>query len=60
LTRVTLDELTEAVAVDAVMLAMTDMQGRLRCKRLAGTYFLNEALEHGAQGCNYLLAVEAT
>jgi glutamine synthetase len=60
LTRVTLDELTEVVALDAVMLAMTDMQGRLHGKRLTGAYFLNEVVEHGAQGCNYLLAVEAT
>src|SRR5438270_3852894 len=61
LTRVTLDELTEAVAlgaVDTVVLAMTDMQGRLQGKRLTGTHFLNEVAEHGAEGCNYLLAVD--
>jgi glutamine synthetase len=61
LTRVTLDELTEAVAlgtVDTVVLAMTDMQGRLQGKRLTGTHFLNEVVEHGAEGCNYLLAVD--
>ncbi|HEV3284390.1 MAG TPA: glutamine synthetase family protein [Solirubrobacteraceae bacterium] len=57
----TLDELTEAVAlgtVDTVVLAMTDMQGRLQGKRLTGTHFLNEVVEHGAEGCNYLLAVD--
>jgi glutamine synthetase len=61
LTRVTLDELTEAVAlgaVDTVVLAMTDMQGRLQGKRLTGTHFLSEVLEHGAESCNYLLAVD--
>jgi glutamine synthetase len=61
LTRVTLDELTEAVAlggVDTVVLAMTDMQGRLQGKRLTGTHFLNEVAEHGAESCNYLLAVD--
>jgi glutamine synthetase len=61
LTRVTLDELTEAVAlgtVDTVVLAMTDMQGRLQGKRLTGTHFLSEVAEHGAEGCNYLLAVD--
>src|SRR5205807_8465827 len=61
LTRVTLDELTEAVAVgavDTVVLAMTDMQGRLQGKRLIGTHFLEEVLEHGAESCNYLLAVD--
>ncbi|HEV7584829.1 MAG TPA: glutamine synthetase family protein [Solirubrobacteraceae bacterium] len=57
----TLDELTEAVtlgSIDTVVLAMTDMQGRLQGKRLTGTHFLNEVVEHGAEGCNYLLAVD--
>jgi glutamine synthetase len=61
LTRMTLDELTEAVAlgsVDTVVLAMTDMQGRLQGKRLTGTHFLGEVVEHGAESCNYLLAVD--
>jgi glutamine synthetase len=61
LTGVTLDELTEAVAqgaVDTVVLGMTDMQGRLQGKRLTGTHFINEVLEHGAESCNYLLAVD--
>jgi glutamine synthetase len=34
------------------------MQGRLQGKRLTGTHFLNEVVEHGAEGCNYLLAVD--
>jgi glutamine synthetase len=58
---VTLDELTEAVAqgtVDTVLLAMTDMQGRLQGKRLTATHFLSEVAEHGAESCNYLLAVD--
>jgi len=58
---VTLDELTDAVArgtVDTVLLAMTDMQGRLQGKRLTGTHFLHEVVEHAAEGCNYLLAVD--
>jgi glutamine synthetase len=58
---VTLDELKEAVAqgtVDTVLLAMTDMQGRLQGKRLTATHFLDEVAEHGAEGCNYLLAVD--
>src|ERR1700689_1097454 len=37
---------------------MTDMQGRLQGKRLTGTHFLQEVAEHGAEGCNYLLAVD--
>jgi glutamine synthetase len=58
---VTLDELREAVAggaVDTVLLAMTDMQGRLQGKRLMATHFLQEVVEHGAESCNYLLAVD--
>ena len=57
----TLEELTEAVAqgsVDTVLLAMTDMQGRLQGKRLTATHFLAEVAEHGAESCNYLLAVD--
>jgi glutamine synthetase len=58
---VTLDELTKAVsegAVDTVLLGMTDMQGRLQGKRLTAQHFLAEVAEHGAEGCNYLLAVD--
>ncbi|MBA3636990.1 MAG: glutamine synthetase [Rubrobacteraceae bacterium] len=37
---------------------MTDMQGRLQGKRLTATHFLDEVVEHDAEGCNYLLAVD--
>jgi glutamine synthetase len=58
---VTLDELRQAVAdgtVDTVLLAIADMEGRLQGKRLTASHFLNDVLEHGAEGCNYLLAVD--
>jgi glutamine synthetase len=58
---VTVDELREAVAegtVDTVLLAIADMEGRLQGKRLTATHFLADVLEHGAEGCNYLLAVD--
>jgi glutamine synthetase len=58
---VTLEELREEVSrgrIDTVLLAMTDMQGRLQGKRLTATHFLREVLEHGAESCNYLLAVD--
>jgi len=58
---VTLDELTKAVAdgtVDTVLLAIADMEGRLQGKRLTASHFLDDVLEHGAEGCNYLLAVD--
>ncbi len=48
----------EADEVDTVVLAFTDMQGRLQGKRLHGRYFLDVALEQGTEGCNYLLAVD--
>ncbi len=57
----TLDELKAAVErgeIDTVLLAMTDMQGRLQGKRLTAEHFLEEVADHGAEGCNYLLAVD--
>jgi glutamine synthetase len=57
----TLDELKADIAagrVDTVLLAMTDMQGRLQGKRLTAPFFLDSVLGHGAEACNYLLAVD--
>jgi len=57
----TLDQLRsdiEAGTVDTVVVAFTDMQGRLTGKRLHGHYFLDHVLEDGTEGCNYLLAVD--
>ena len=45
-------------AVDTVLLAFTDMQGRLQGKRMHARFFVDEALGHGTEGCNYLLAVD--
>jgi glutamine synthetase len=56
-----IEELTAAIqsgAIDTVVVAMTDMQGRLTGKRIHGDHFLNEVLKHGTEGCNYLLAVD--
>jgi len=50
--------LVEQGEVDTVVVAFTDMQGRLMGKRLHAEYFLDEAVEHGVEGCNYLLALE--
>mgnify|MGYP001397465797 CR=1 FL=1 len=55
------DELRRAVdegAIDTVVVAFTDMQGRLQGKRIHGRWFLDSVLEHGTEGCNYLLAVD--
>jgi glutamine synthetase len=53
-----LRELVEAGTVDTVLVAMTDMQGRLQGKRCAAEYFLNEVVPHATEACNYLLAVD--
>ncbi|MGI9184233.1 MAG: glutamine synthetase family protein [Solirubrobacteraceae bacterium] len=56
-----LDELRAKVdgeEIDTVLLALTDMQGRLQGKRLTARHFLSEVAEQGAEGCNYLLAVD--
>ena len=57
----TLDELRKAVdkgSVDTVLLTIADMEGRLQGKRLTAGHFLDEVVEHHAEGCNYLLAVD--
>jgi glutamine synthetase len=57
----TLDQLKTAVrqgAVDTVLLALTDMEGRLQGKRLTGEHFVDVVADHGAEACNYLLAVD--
>ena len=53
-----LRSLIEGGAVDTVVVAFTDMQGRLQGKYLHASYFLEHALGHGVEGCNYLLAVD--
>jgi hypothetical protein len=45
-------------AVDTVVVAFPDMQGRLQGKRIHAQFFLDTVLEHGTEGCNYLLAVD--
>src|SRR5258708_31368846 len=45
-------------AIDTVVVAITDMQGRLQGKRFHAPFFLNEVLANGTEGCNYLLAVD--
>jgi glutamine synthetase len=58
----TLDQLTTSIrsgSIDTVVVAFTDMQGRLVGKRLHGAFFLDQDVAgHGIEGCNYLLAVD--
>jgi glutamine synthetase len=56
-----LDELraeTERGSIDTVLIALCDMQGRLMGKRLTARHFLESVADHGAEACNYLLAVD--
>ena len=48
----------ESGQIDTVLVAFTDMQGRLQGKRMHAQFFLDSVLEHGTEGCNYLLAVD--
>lgn len=48
----------ESGEVDTVLVAATDMQGRLQGKRVTGRFFLDEVMDHGTEGCNYLLAAD--
>ena len=59
--QLTVDQLraeVDAGRVDTVLLALTDMQGRLQGKRLSARYFLEEVVPHAAEACAYLLAVD--
>jgi len=58
LTEVELESLVRAGDVDTVIVAFTDMQGRLTGKRVAARLFVEEVAAHGAECCNYLLAVD--
>jgi glutamine synthetase len=48
----------ESGAIDTVVAAFTDMQGRLFGKRIQIEYFLDEVVDHGVEGCDYLLALD--
>jgi glutamine synthetase len=59
--RLTLAGLRSDIAageVDTVIVAFTDMQGRLQGKRMHAAFFLDHVLDEGTEGCNYLLAVD--
>src|SRR6201996_5215286 len=58
LTQRELDELIAAGDIDTVIVGFADMQGRLTGKRVAARLFTEEVAKHGAECCNYLLAVD--
>jgi len=45
-------------AIDTVIVAFTDHYGRLIGKRFDAGFFLDHALAHGAEACDYLLTVD--
>jgi glutamine synthetase len=56
-----LPELRESVRlgqIDTVIVALTDMQGRLQGKRLHARFFLEEVVPNNTEACAYLLAVD--
>jgi glutamine synthetase len=53
-----LGQTIESGHVDTVLVVFTDMQGRLQGKRVHARYFLDEVMDHGMEGCNYLLSVD--
>ncbi|MGH9072701.1 MAG: glutamine synthetase family protein [Acidimicrobiales bacterium] len=53
-----LEALAAGGRVDTVVVAFTDMQGRLQGKRFHARHFLDEVVTHGTEACNYLLAVD--
>jgi glutamine synthetase len=59
--RLSIGELRTLIAsgeVDAVLLALVDMQGRLQGKQLGARHFVADVLDHGAGACSYLLSVD--
>jgi len=45
--------------IDTIVVAFTDMQGRLMGKRLHAEFFIEEVeADHVVEGCNYLLALD--
>ena len=58
LTQAELERLVAAKEIDTVILAFPDMQGRLTGKRVSARLFVEEVAAHGAECCNYLLAVD--
>ena len=54
----TLRELIVDGAVDTVILAFPDLQGRPVGKRVTASFFLDNVHDHGIEVCDYLLAVD--
>ena len=58
LSQAELESWSAAGEIDTVIVAFTDMQGRLTGKRISARLFVEDIAAHGAECCNYLLAVD--
>ena len=58
LTQADLEKLVAGGEIDTVIVAFADMQGRLTGKRISARLFVEDVAAHGAECCNYLLAVD--
>ena len=58
LSQTDLESLVAAGEIDTVIVAFTDMQGRLTGKRISARLFVEDTAANGAECCNYLLAVD--
>ncbi len=57
--RITKEELfgrIETGDIDTIILAVTDMQGRLQGKRVDGRFFMEDLRDGVVEGCSYLFA----
>jgi glutamine synthetase len=55
---VELEEMVRGGQIDTIVVAITDMQGRLMGKRVQGQAFLDGVIAHGAHFCTYLLGTD--
>ena len=56
---VELEQMVRDGRIDTIIVALTDMQGRLMGKRVQGEAFLNGVIDHGAHFCTYLLGTRS-
>ncbi|MEZ4870239.1 MAG: glutamine synthetase family protein [Caldilineaceae bacterium] len=58
LTTTALAELVQSDQIDTVVVAFTDLYGRLMGKRFDAEFFVEQVMAHGTHGCDYLLTVD--
>jgi glutamine synthetase len=53
-----LNALVASDDIDTVIVAFTDLYGRLHGKRVDASFFITDVVENGTHGCDYLLTVD--